>query len=218
VAIRELTRRGRAGVVSALLDELPTATGTRLQSIISQLSVSGDPRAVPVLLERFHKAPEGESRPFVQGLAQNQSEAAAKALFAIYAGPDKVVGRGSNHTLTTRNYLPTQFLNLRGSERVLLAEFAALPKSAWELRAPLLATLAGIAADRTDPALQQACIAPLRTILFDREEVPQMRVLALNQLTRRWLTIEDITRLKNSYRDEAPGLRAVFGDFLLETF
>lgn len=218
IALRELTRRGRDRLIGVLLEELPTATGTRLQMLINQLSASGDPRAVPVLVERFEKAPAGEGRPFLQGLAQNQSAAAAKALFAIFRGPDRVVGKNSRGDLTTRNYLPTLFLNLRGSERVLLEEFSLLPAEQWRLRAAMLPTLSGIAADRTDPELQATCVKPLRQILFDRSELPQMRVLALNQLTRRWLSIEDVLKLKNSRRDEAPGLRLLFSDFLNDMF
>ncbi len=218
IAVRELTRRGRDRVVSVLLEEVPTAGGTRLQLLINQLSASGDARAVPVLLERFELAPEGEGRPFVQGLAQNASDAAAKALFALFVGKERVLGRGSNGDLTTRNYLPTLLLNLRGSERVLLAEFLALPVTDWKSRAALLPTLSGIAADRSDKALQADCIAPLRTILFDRTQPPQLRVLALNLLARRWLLIEDVLRLKNTLRDEQPSLRALFADFLNDSF
>jgi HEAT repeat protein len=218
IALRELTRRGRGNVVTALLDEVPTASGTRLQAIVNQLSASGDPRAVPVLLERFHKAPAGESRPFVQALAQNRSEAAAKALFELYRGPEVVVGRGAGGDLTTRNYLPTLLLNLRGSERVVLEGFLALPREQWQLRAPLVPTLAGIAADRTDAQLQADCVAPVRAILFDRTELPQLRVLALNELVMRWLTIDDVLRLKNGHRDEAPGMRALLADFLNDFF
>lgn len=218
IALRELTRRGRDRLIGVLLEELPTATGTRLQMLINQLSASGDPRAVPVLVERFEKAPAGEGRPFLQGLAQNQSAAAAKALFAVFRGPERVVGKNSRGDLTTRSYLPTLFLNLRGSERVLLEEFLSLPAEQWQLRAAMLPTLSGIAADRTDPELQAACVKPLRQILFDRSELPQMRVLALNQLARRWLSIEDVLKLKNSRRDEAPGLRLLFSDFLTDMF
>jgi HEAT repeat protein len=218
IALRELTRRGRPKLVTALLEELPTAEGTRLKAVINQLSASGDPRAVPVLLDRLAKAPVGESRPFVQALAQNSTEAAAKALFELYRGPETLIGRGSRELLTTRNYLPMLFLNLRGSERVVLAEFLALPKADWSLRAPLVPTIAGIAADRNDPQIQATFIAAVREILFDRTELPQMRVLALNQLAKRWLTIDDVLRLKSMYRDEAAGLRALFADFLDDAF
>lgn len=218
IALRELTRRGRGKAVDVLLEEAPLASGTRLQQVLNDLTASGDPRATPVLLERFHKAPEGESRPFLQALAMNQSAAAATALLAIFLGPEKLVGRGGAQPLTTRNYVPTLLLNLRGAERTVVAGFLALPKDDWRSRAALMPTLAGFAADRTDPALQQECIAPLRSALFDRGEAPQVRVCALNQLARRWLTIEDAMRLKNALVDEAPGLRALFADFLNDAF
>lgn len=218
LAMRELSRRGRTKAIEALLAEAPAASGTRLQQILSQLAASGDARAVPVLVERFQMAPDGESRPFLQALSQNQSEAAVAALMAIYRGPEKVVGRGNQGVLTTRNYVPTLMLNLRGPERAVLAAFVAVPKSEWRLRAPLLPTLAGIAADRSDAGLQAAMIEPLRRILFDREELPQMRILALNLMARRWLTIEDVLRLRNEHREESPGLRAFVADFLNDMF
>jgi len=217
IALRELTRRGRGKTVDVLLEEAPLASGTRLQQVLNDLTASGDPRAVPVLLERFQKAPEGESRPFLQALAMNHSDAAAAALLTILRGPEKVVGRSAMQ-LTTRSYLPTLMLNLRGSERVVIAGFRAMPKDEWQLRAALLPTLAGIAADRTDRALQQECVAPLREILFDRAELPQLRLCALNQLARRWLTLEDVMRLKNSLVEEQAGLRALFADFLTDAF
>lgn len=219
LATRELTRRGRTQLVSVLLEELPTATGTRMHSIVNQLSASGDPRAVEVLVERFRKAPPGQGRAFLQAIAQNGSDAAAEALFDLYAGPPKLVTRSDDRALTTRNYLPTLFLNLRGSERVIVARFLALPKDAHELRARLMPTITGFAADRRgDDALVALCVEPVRAILFDAEELPQLRVLALNVLTRNWLTIDDAMRLKRMMRREAPGLRALFADFLNNVF
>jgi hypothetical protein len=218
LAMRELTRRGRSKAVEALLLEAPTASGTRLQQILTQLAASGDGRAVPILVERFALAPDGESRPFLQALSQNQSEAAAAALMAIYRGPEKVVGRGNQGVLTTRNYVPTLMLNLRGPERAVLAAFLDLPKTDWRMRAPMLSTLTGIAADRGDKDLQSAMVEPVRRIVFDREELPQMRILALNLLARRWLTLDEVLRLRSSHRDESPGMRAFLSDFLGDMF
>lgn len=219
IALRELTRRGRDRAVSLLLEELPTAAGTRLQQVLNELAVSGDPRAVPVLVDRFAKAPDGEGRPFLQALAQNGSPAAAEALLTLFRGPERLVARGgSTGELTTRNYVPTLLLNLRGHERLVLGAFRALPRDSWSLRARLIPTLAGIAADRRDPGLAAELLAPLREVLFAREELPQLRVLALNALARNWLTIDDALRLKNQRHDEQPGLRVLFGDFLLEFF
>ncbi|MFN3240418.1 MAG: HEAT repeat domain-containing protein [Planctomycetota bacterium] len=219
LATRELTRRGRGQLVSVLLEELPTATGTRLQAIINQLSASGDPRAVPVLVERFEKAPEGQGRPFVQAIAQNGSDAAAEALFDLFAGPEKLVTRSDDNPLTTRSYLPTLFLNLRGSEHVIVDRFLKLPKEQWELRARVMGTITGYAADRRqDQELVEKCVEPVRKVLFDQSELPQLRVLALNLLTRNWLTIDDAMRLKRMIRKEQPGLRGLFADFLNNAF
>lgn len=219
LATRELTRRGRGQLVSVLLEELPTATGTRMQGIINQLSASGDPRAVEVLVARFRKAPPGQGRPFVQAIAQNGSAAAAEALFDLYAGPEVVVTESESRALTTRNYLPTLFLNLRGSEQVIVRRFLALPKEAWELRARLIPTITGFAADRrSEQDLVELCVEPVRAILFDQTELPQLRVLALNALTRNWLTIDDAMHLKRSIRSESPGFRGLFADFLNQAF
>ncbi|MCB9878562.1 MAG: hypothetical protein H6835_13275 [Planctomycetes bacterium] len=219
LALRELTRRGRGAAVAVLLEELPTATGLRLQELLSQLAASGDPRAVPVLVERFAAAPEKEGRPFLQALAQNGSAAAARALTEIFLGPEKLVYEGDIGRLTTRNYVPKLLLNLRGPEQEILDTYAALPRAQWRERALLLPTLAGIAADRvTDKALQQRCTAPLREILFDKAELPQLRVHALNLLARKWMTIEEVLRLKAQRFDEQAGLRVLFTDFLRENF
>jgi hypothetical protein len=114
--------------------------------------------------------------------------------------------------------VPTLMLNLRGPERAVLAAFLELPKSDWRLRSPMLSTLSGIAADRVDKELQSAMVEPLRRIVFDREELPQMRILALNLLARRWLTLDEVLRLRSSHRDEAPGMRAFLSDFLGDMF
>ena len=218
IAVRELTKRGRTQLVSVLLDELPTATGQQLASIINQLSASDDPRAVPILRERFDKAPDGEGRPFLQGLAQNRTEASARALLDLFRGPPRLVGRAATGTLTTRNYTPLVLLNLRGPERLVIAAFEALPADQWQLRAALMPTLASIAADRGDDALTASCVAPLRKILFDQKELPQLRVLALNLLARRSLTIDDAIRLRDLRATEAPGMRALLADFLNDAF
>ena len=219
IALRELTRRGRPKMVTVLLEDAATATGTHLQTLLRDLAASGDERAVPILVERYHKvtAPT-ERRPFLQALAGNQSKAAAGALFTLFVGPEQVVAKGASGTFTTRNYIPTLLLNLRGVEHEILAAAARIPAEDWRSRAALLPTLAGIASDRTDKELQEACLKPVRAVLFDRNELPQLRVLALNLLARRWLTIEEVLRLKNMRQQEQPGMRVLFTDFLNDSF
>lgn len=219
LAIRELTRRGRSEIVSVLLEELETATGTHLRNIINQLSISGDPRAVAVLLERFEKSPVGEGRAFLQAIAQNASDAAAETLCQVFAGPIRLVTRSDVNPLTTRSYIPLLLLNLRGSEQVVLDYFLALPKDSWELRSRLMPTVTGYAVDRRKQAeLSKACIDPVRALLMDPSELPQLRVQALNLLARNWLTIDDVMRLQRMRRKEQSGMRALIGDFLLDAF
>ncbi len=218
IALRELSRRGRPAAVELVIDELATATGTRAQVLLHLLTACGDPAAVPVFVERFRKAPPGEGRPFLQALSQIRGEAAARALLELFAGEERLVAKGAKGDYTTRNYVPTLLLNVRGGERVVADAFAALPADDAHRRAALMATLAGYAADREDTALQAACIAPVRAVLFDRGDLPQLRVLALNLLTLRWLTVEDALRLKNERFEEKPGLRALFADFLNDYF
>ncbi|MFT6077990.1 MAG: hypothetical protein ACI8UD_000215 [Planctomycetota bacterium] len=219
LAVRELTRRGRSEIVSVLLEELETATGTNLRNIINQLSVSGDPRAVSVLVDRFETSPIGEGRAFLQAIAQNASDAAAEALCKLFAGPVRLVSRSEDNPLTTRSYIPLLLLNLRGSEQVVVDYFLALPKDAWELRSRLMPTITGYAVDRRQQkALRKACIDPMRAVLMDSSELPQLRVQALNLLARNWLTIEDVMRLQRMRRNEQPGMRALIGDFLLDAF
>jgi len=219
IAVRELTRRGKTEIVTVLLEEVQTATGNRLESIINQLSVSGDPRAVPQLVGRFERCEDGEGRSILQAIAQNGSQAAAEALFEIFTGPVRRVSRSTNNTLTTRSYLPVLLLNVRGSEAAVLERYLALPKDANELRARMMSTVVGYAVDRRDqPELQKACVDPIRAILFDRSELPQLRVLALNLLARNWLTIDDILRLNRSRHKETPQMRVLFTDFLVDAF
>lgn len=220
IALRELTRRGRPQVVTAMLDELPTATGTSARYLVNMLAASGDPRAVPIFVARWKDAPKGEGRPFLQALALSRGEGAAKALLELFRGPETLAdSSGPNGQVwTTLNYLPTLLLNLRGSEGLLVEAFQQMPKSDWKHRAALLPTIVGIASDRDDQAMRDLCLPIVRAVLFDREEVPQMRVLALNLLTRRFLSIDDAMKLKNTRHEESPQLRILFADFLNDYF
>jgi HEAT repeat protein len=216
IALRELTRRGRPATVTAMLEELPTATGTRSQLLLNLLAQSGDPRAVAIFVERFEKAPPGEGRPFVQALAVSHCNEAADALVGLLVGPERLIDRAGpkGSAYTTITYLPTMLLNVRGSEQRIVDAYRQLPKESWRHRAALLTSVAGIAGDREDAELRARCLPFVREVLFDRSELPQLRVLALNLLTLRFLTIEDALQLKNTRHEETPQLRALFADFL----
>jgi HEAT repeat protein len=220
VALRELTRRGRPQAVGALIEELTTATGSRVQGLLNLIAASGDERGTALFAERFRKAPVGEGRPFLQALGVSQSASGARALLEIFLGPEIAIApaSGPNPAQTTMSYIPLMLLNVRGGEAAVFETFEALPREDWRRRALLVTTISGLAADRQDQALVQRCVDCVRTVLFDRSELPQLRLLALNLLTRRWLRVEDALRLASSAFEESDAMRALLSDFLHEYF
>ncbi|MEC7584523.1 MAG: HEAT repeat domain-containing protein [Planctomycetota bacterium] len=223
-AIRELTRRGRTDVTDFLLEDLETATGTRMQLQLDLLAASGDARAVEVFKRRFLASPAEEGRSFLQALAFCGAPGAAEALIDLFLEEERAVSapRSSGGQLTTVNYIPILLPNLRGSEAALVAGFDRIPPNDYARRALYMQVLAGVASDRTDPAIVEPILQSLRDILFDADELPQLRVQALNALTRRWLTLQDAMRLKRAQEPigdrETPSMRALFKDFLFEYF
>jgi len=219
LALRELSRRGRTGAASALIEEVETAKGTRLQLVLNMLGATRDPRAVPIFKKRFLEAPEGEGRPFLQSLAVLDCGPAAVALLELFGGPEKSIGRGTTAGhLTTCNYIPLMLLNLRGNEQAIVDFFRELPKEDWRRRALLMSTVVGMASDSKDEAIEAMTIPVVKEVLFDQDELPQLRVQALNLLTRSYLTIDDVMRLKNGRQTEPAAMRALLTDFLFDYF
>lgn len=218
IALRELTRRGRGKMVGALLEDVRTATGTALQLLLKQLAESGDPRAAADLLARFAKAPPSERRPYVQALAENRSDAAVRALLDLFTGEEQTIAQGTSGKYTTISYVPTLLYNASEHAEIVLERFLALDHADWRRRAALLPTLAGLAAEHPDAAVKARLVAPVRTILFDREEQPQLRVLSLNLLTTKWLGVDDALKLKNAADHEKAPMRNFIHDFLNDYF
>lgn len=219
LALRELTRRGRPETVAAMLAEVPSATGVRLQILLHLLAQSGDPRAVPLFVERYAAAPEGEGRVFLQSLAALRCEAATAALWAVFTGPERLIERtSSGEQLTTITYLPTLMLNIRGAEADLLAGYRALPRTDHRRRAAMLPILAGLANDRESPSLRAECVQLLREVLFDREELPQLRIEALNLMVPRLVTIDDARAIDQLRVKEGRAMRTLFTEWLNEYF
>ncbi|MGE3174100.1 MAG: hypothetical protein AB7O97_15845 [Planctomycetota bacterium] len=224
IALRELTRRGSNEAVTVLLEELRTSTGTRMLLNLRLLAASGDPRAVPVFRARYEESPPGEGREFLQALATCKAPGAARALFELFLQPDRGVTRTNDrgHQLRAVTYIPVLLPNLRGEEDELLALWTELPAGDHVRRALWLKALASVAADREDPALEQRTGDVLRGVLLDRDELPQLRIQALNHLMRKILTMDDVRTLRRlqdpSNTEEDPRMRALVKDLLLEFF
>lgn len=224
IALRELARRGRPEAIDSLLDSLETATGSRQQLVLRMLGQTGHPRCVDVFRERFLKAPPEEGRAFLVGIALSRAPNAPRALFDLFLQDPRPVSKpdGGGNVLDTRNYVPILLPNLRGTEAQLLAFWPEIPKADYVRRASYLHALTGIAVEREDPALAAPVAALLRTVLFDVTELPQLRIQALNSLTRSWLDLDDVrklTRLQDgSNQQESASMRATVKDFLFEYF
>lgn len=224
LALRELVKRGLPDLVTVLLEETATATGSKLEMNLRLLAASGDPRIVPLLRDRFLRAPAEEGRSFLQALATSQAPGAAAALLELFLAPVREITQkdARGEQLTTVNYLPMMMLNVRGEEAVLVAAFAKVPATDPVRRSLLLNTLAGIASDRQDPALRASIHGLLRQVLFDPAELPQLRMQALNALARRAIDFDDVLRLRRhqdgAIAEEAAGMRAFFKDYLFEYF
>lgn len=220
IAIRALTARGNTRVTDVLLDEVGTATGTRLQRILDLLSASGDDRAPGIFATRFRLAPAGEGRPFLQALAFSRARTAFDALAELFleevravTDPERVGGQ-----LNTVNYVPTLMLNLRDSASQLAAFWRTIPREDLARRAVLVPTVAGLAAEQQDPNNKKVLEDLLREIVLDRSEHPQLRILALNVMQQKIVTLDDAFRIKGSIPDESPEMQRFFGDWLNEFF
>jgi HEAT repeat protein len=220
VALRELNRRGRPDALTPYIDELPTLTGVRLQMTLNLLSASGDARAMQLFKQRFDQAPANEGRAFLQAIGFSGASTAFDTLAEIWLGPEKpVADRGQDgHLLTTLNYIPLLMQNVRGADAPMVAFLARIPPADHVRRARFLEVLGGVAADRTDAADRRRLYEPLRSVLFDKTQLSQLRVLALNLLTNKAIDIDDAMRMRSQQADEEPPMRALFNDFLREFF
>jgi len=221
IALKELTRRGRTDAATALLEDVAVDVGTRLKVQLSLLIACGDDRAIKVFLERLAHCQPGEGREFVQALALCNAPSSPAALFEVFSGPEKVI---DTNGLTTLAYATVLLPNLRGREAALIACWDKIDPADVRRRALWLSALAIIAADRTEPAVQQPITAMLRAIVFDRTQPSQLRVQALNELLMKFLGIDDVMQLKRlqapekAGAQESPGMRAFVRDFLAEFF
>lgn len=224
IALRELTLRGRPDAVTAVIEQAAAATGSRLQLLLRMLGASGDPRMVELFVKRFRESPPDEGRQFLVALALCRAPGSARALFDVYNGEVRAVSAKDSlgNQLDTRSYVPVILPNLRGQEQELLAMWKELDRKDYHRRALYLQALSGIGVERSSPSLAKQVADLLRSVLFDVEEIPQIRIQALNALTRPWLDLDDVRRLTRL--QEAPNreggdpIGPLVKDFLFEYF
>ncbi len=224
IALRELTLRDRPAAVSAVIESAATATGTRLQLLLRLLGNSGDPRCVEIFRSRFAEAPGEEGRPFLVALALCQAPGSARALFDLFVADPRTVSKpdSAGRQLDTMHYIPVLLPNLRGQERELLSMWPKAKGLDLARRALFLNALSGIAVERGDAEILREVGGLLRNVLMDPAEAPQLRIQALNALSRSWIDMDDVRRLRRMQEvqaeGEAAGMRALVKDYLFQHF
>jgi hypothetical protein len=172
--------------------------------------------AVPVLLERSEQASREEEAYFIRRIAAINKQESLAALKAIMLRPeyryDSWRGRHTNVT-----FLGIQLSNLSGAGDGILEFLRALPRTDYRRRATLIHALANMAGAHSGEPLAQSIYAALREVVFDAEDEPQVRILALDYL-RKDIRLADAMQLKSRLGQEKPGLRKYFSDYLTEFF
>ena len=120
------------------------------------------------------------------------------------------------------HYIPVLLPNLRGQERELLSMWPKAKDLDLARRALFLNALSGIAVERGDAEILREVGGLLRNVLMDPAEAPQLRIQALNALSRSWIDMDDVRRLRRMQevqaQGESAGMRALVKDYLFQHF
>ncbi len=209
-ALGALSMRGVRGMLEDLVDVVRTGTGTRVSLAIQDLISARDGGAIPALTERMEKVSDEERFDLLRAVALTTAPESFVPLRAFFL-EDSGLAEANRATCA---YL---MRNCRGAEADIVTLFEELPRDDYRRRALILDTLANIAVDREDPELAAPIFALIRSVLADRDEIPQMRLLALEDL-RRDFRPADLRALVRASPDEEPAMRRLFNDFLFEFF
>lgn len=219
-ALRILNARGETGMLDDVLEEFKTATGSAMASLLSDLVHAKEARAIPLLAERIERAPRHEKRFYIQAIAEMSIPEIVPVLAKYFLGePINFSDHETklNPALDSRAYLPLLMINARGGEQAVVDLYRSIDRADYVRRALLLGAIQGIGVDRRDEATHELCFGLVREVLFDTEEIPQMRLRALD-LLRRGLTIDDVMNIKRLIPKEEPAMQRALNDFLLEFF
>ena len=209
-ALGALSMRGVRGMLEDLVDVVRTGTGTRVSLAIQDLISARDGGAIPALMERMARVPDEERFDLLRAVALTTAPESFVPLREFFL-------EDSDFAAANRSTCAYLMRNCRGAEGKILALFDEIPREDYRRRALLLDTLANIAVDREDPEIAAPIFSKVRSVLADRDEIPQMRLLALEDL-RRDFRPSDLRDLVRASPDEEPVERRLFNDFLFEFF
>ncbi|MBK8976826.1 MAG: hypothetical protein IPM29_12985 [Planctomycetes bacterium] len=209
-ALTALAARGFDRPLQDLAEQVRRGTGSRVQAALEDLVAARYVGTIPAVVERL-RGTTGRER---EGLLR----AMALTTCAEAFGPlrDELLS-DEPYAVEQHEFVAYLMANCRGAELAVVELFDDLPRDDYRRRAWLVQTLANIAADRAEADARETIYGLFRRLLRDREEIPQMRLLALEYL-RRDLTFDDVVPLRAQLTDEEPPMRAALADFLFEYF
>ena len=207
--------RGVSPPLDPLIDVVRNGSGTNLVHAMTDLSSSGNPEAIAAIRQRMAESPERERRMFLQALGRSRSEAGFEALESEFLAPEYAIDDRGKQTNVT--YAAVLFPNRAESGPALVELFGELPKSDYRRRASILYALGNIAALTEDQQTKAAIYDTYRGVIRDPEEIPQMRILAMQYLERD-LRIEDLQWLRALQETEEGPMRRMVVAYLYEYF
>lgn len=214
-ALAALRMRGKQEYLDQLVDLVRTATGTKLLQVLADVAAAGYPEAIPVMEERMASSPPEERKKFIQAIGVSRVPEAAAALKRVFDQQEERIDHHDQQTNVT--YAGTLLPNHPAQAPLLLEWFGEEERSDYRRRAYLLQALGNIAALTPDAALAKSVYDTYRNVLADADEIPQMRLLALEYL-RRDLTLDDMEALQGMAQRETGPMRRALVNALFEFF
>ena len=209
-AYRALVDLDRPEAVDQLVHVASQSTGTRLRQAVEDLVASRYVQAIPVLAERMQLEVGDQRRGMVRAIALTTLPEAFLPLREAFLSddPEWVLHRG---------FVAYMMANCRGAELAVLELFDELPRDDYRRRGALLSTLGNIATEREDPEVTERLFARFREILNDADELPQIRLAALDYV-RRDLDLTDVSRIGALIAASEPPMQKALNAFLFEFF
>ena len=214
-ALNMLRGRGQRASLDELISRVRTASGSKLVQALGDLSAAGDGQAAVPMVERMRTAPHEEWRKYLQALGLSRTVEAFTELEKIFLEPEVPIDATENRTSLT--YIAEILSNIDLARVQILDLYSRLPREDYRRRACLLDTLNGLGSVTKDEAFAQSVTDLFRSIIQDSDDIPQMRLLAL-QFLRRDLRIDDMKAILKLYRSENGPIRKALSDFLWEFF
>lgn len=216
-ALLALAERGKTTELDALVELIKQEPeGNKYRAAIADLVGARYGKAVPVLLERMKKGSQKSEVFYLRMIARINRKESFTALREVFLRPEYTLPWRERHSNVT--LLGVQFSNLSTCNSEMIQLLGELPRADVRRRAALVHALANLAGSRReDTAYSDPIYAALRARVFDVEELPQMRILALDYI-RKDLRLRDAMELRARLQKEKTAMRQYLSDYLIEFF